>query len=57
MIAYALIVILVSIYAGMVASCMFAHDGRWQAFKQRSERYLDAYRCDRALQTRRRNNA
>jgi hypothetical protein len=30
---------------------MFAHDGRWQAFKQRSERYLDAYRCDRALQT------
>jgi len=57
MIAHALIAILISIYAGVVVSCMFAHEDYWWAFKQRSERYLDAYRCDRALQTGRRNNA
>jgi hypothetical protein len=57
MIAHALIAILISIYAGVVVSCMFAHEDYWRAFKQRSERYLDAYRCDRALQTGRRNNA
>jgi hypothetical protein len=59
MIAYTLVVMLVGIYIAIV---VFGHvllipEGRRNAFKHRSERYLDAYCCDVADQSKKHKNA